>query len=392
MSQSTVLPPAMPKAADPAAPSGRAAPAAGETTTEGASFGEVLQSQMDKGLPVAETLPVAVSVPVDFLAGTDSAAVVPEVVAPEPTAVNVLTPPFVSTVLPFVAATVAIPVERAPITNSPSIETTSAPLVPIDVPTEAMPVPQLESDSRTDDAHTRPDTGSTTFGRQLVAAMGGDPAVHAKVMVEAVEPMADVEAVAAPTTVPIENTPQSVAAADPRREIAAALPVKVEVPQPLAAPGWRDAFADRVSWVANARQPAAEMQINPPNLGPVEIRVSMNADQASLSFFSPHAAVRDAIQSALPRLTEAFAASGLTLGNVFVGAESQSGQHPAQGDNEARSLVGPSKSFLAPVQLLRSRGFGPVPALVGSTCSPEPPSRAPKPGPRAIALGPFVLG
>jgi flagellar hook-length control protein FliK len=68
----------------------------------------------------------------------------------------------------------------------------------------------------------------------------------------------------------------------------------------------------------------------------VEIRINLSADQASLSFYSPHAAVRDAIQAALPRLTDAFAASGLTLGNVFVGAQSQSGQQTAQGNGDAR--------------------------------------------------------
>ena len=83
-------------------------------------------------------------------------------------------------------------------------------------------------------------------------------------------------------------------------------------------------------------------------LGPVEIRVSMNADQANLSFFSPHAAVREAIQAALPRLTDAFAASCLTLGNVLVGAESQSGRQPNEREAPGRFSGAPTQDFSAP--------------------------------------------
>ncbi|MEO8039834.1 MAG: flagellar hook-length control protein FliK, partial [Betaproteobacteria bacterium] len=123
--------------------------------------------------------------------------------------------------------------------------------------------------------------------------------------------------------------------ADARKDVPT-VPVKLEVSQPLQASTWRESFADRVTWVANARQPAAEMQINPPNLGPVEIRVNVSADQANLSFYSPHAAVREAIQAALPRLQDSLSASGLTLGNVFVGAEAQSRQHPGNGEHGPR--------------------------------------------------------
>ncbi|MBL8535627.1 MAG: flagellar hook-length control protein FliK [Betaproteobacteria bacterium] len=106
--------------------------------------------------------------------------------------------------------------------------------------------------------------------------------------------------------------------------------VKAAVPTPFSSPQWGDAFSDRVSLLVQSRQPSAELQVNPPNLGPVEIKVSMTGDQASLSFFSPHAPVREAIQAAMPRLTEALAESGLTLGNVFVGAQSQGGQESHQ--------------------------------------------------------------
>jgi flagellar hook-length control protein FliK len=51
------------------------------------------------------------------------------------------------------------------------------------------------------------------------------------------------------------------------------------------------------------------------------VRLSIANDQASLSFASPHAAVRDAIQASLPRLQDMLQGLGISLGNVSVGAE-----------------------------------------------------------------------
>ncbi len=98
---------------------------------------------------------------------------------------------------------------------------------------------------------------------------------------------------------------------------------------PVGAPGWGDALADRVTVMAQGRQPTAELQLNPPDLGPVEIKVSLQGDQATVSFHSPHAPVREAIQASMPRLTEAFAEAGIGLGNVFVGADARSNDRQA---------------------------------------------------------------
>jgi flagellar hook-length control protein FliK len=117
------------------------------------------------------------------------------------------------------------------------------------------------------------------------------------------------------------------AAIDARREVTRAALPRSEIGMPVGNAGWGATLAERVTWIAHARQPGAELQINPPHLGPLEVRISVGADQqTSLTFFSPHAGVREAVQAALPRLHDAFAAGGLTLGQVSVGAESFAGQ------------------------------------------------------------------
>ena len=107
---------------------------------------------------------------------------------------------------------------------------------------------------------------------------------------------------------------------------------------PVGHAGWDTEFSQRVAWVATNTQQVAHLQLNPPNLGPMEIRISLSSDQTNAAFTSPHAAVRDAIEAALPRLREMLADNGLSLGNVNVSSQSfqqqQQQSQTGQGNNQ----------------------------------------------------------
>ena len=93
----------------------------------------------------------------------------------------------------------------------------------------------------------------------------------------------------------------------------------------VGAPGWSGELAHKVVWMASQQQQVAELHLNPPHLGPVEVMLTIGNDQAaqaSAQFSSPHSAVRDAIEAALPRLREMMADNGISLGNVTVSADS----------------------------------------------------------------------
>jgi flagellar hook-length control protein FliK len=81
----------------------------------------------------------------------------------------------------------------------------------------------------------------------------------------------------------------------------------------------------------------AELHLNPPELGPLQITLTLSNDQASAQFVSQHAAVREAIETAMPRLREMLAEGGITLGNANVSAESFGGQ--TQPRQDARSYL-----------------------------------------------------
>jgi flagellar hook-length control protein FliK len=132
--------------------------------------------------------------------------------------------------------------------------------------------------------------------------------------------------------VPASPNSAAVAAmpAEPRAESARhAAPLTTAVPVPVQDTRWGDSFSERVVWITGQQVQAAEIHVEPPQLGPIEVRVSITNDQANLLFTAPHAVARDAIQMSLPRLQEMLVDNGLTLGNVSVGAHTS-------GDQQAR--------------------------------------------------------
>ena len=106
--------------------------------------------------------------------------------------------------------------------------------------------------------------------------------------------------------------------------LAAPTPLRLEIPTSLSAPGWDQQLGQHVVWMSSQHNQTAELRINPPDLGPVEMRLTLDqgGQQATLHFSSPHAEVRDSIENALPRLREMLADAGISLGNATVGGES----------------------------------------------------------------------
>ncbi|NBU58675.1 MAG: hypothetical protein EBS23_02635 [Betaproteobacteria bacterium] len=118
-------------------------------------------------------------------------------------------------------------------------------------------------------------------------------------------------------------------------------PVALSLNAPLQQAGrWASELGDRVAWVANNRLTAATLQVNPPQLGPIEVRIQISGDQAAVSFAAVQPQTREAIQQALPVLASSLASQGLSLGQASVGRDhlpQQGGQGGSGGNSSARS-------------------------------------------------------
>jgi len=108
-------------------------------------------------------------------------------------------------------------------------------------------------------------------------------------------------------------------------------PAAVALDTPLASRGWEQGVGDRILWMLGNSVQGVSMRINPAHLGPVEIKLSMHQDQATVTFNAQHAVVREALEASIPRLREMFQENNLQLAQVDVGQRGNSGQHTAGG-------------------------------------------------------------
>ena len=124
---------------------------------------------------------------------------------------------------------------------------------------------------------------------------------------------------------------------------------------PLDHPDFAQALGAQVAVWAVGGQHEAELQLNPGNMGPVQVWIGVDGAQAQVRFTADLAATRDALSAALPQLEQALAREGLQLGGADVqgrDARAGSGSHP--GDDPAprsRTRSGASTAGAEPLGL-----------------------------------------
>ncbi|MGS2717547.1 flagellar hook-length control protein FliK [Eionea flava] len=105
---------------------------------------------------------------------------------------------------------------------------------------------------------------------------------------------------------------------------------------------WGQAVTDKVMWMSSKGIKEATIQLDPPELGSLQVKVGVNQDQAQVSFTVQHASVREALDQQSTRLREMFAEEGLNLADVDVSDQSQ--QQDKETENEGSSGYGQQNS------------------------------------------------
>ncbi|OCR24678.1 flagellar hook-length control protein [Pseudomonas syringae] len=126
---------------------------------------------------------------------------------------------------------------------------------------------------------------------------------------------------------------------------AALTPVVPLINQPLAMhqSGWSEGVVDRVMYLSSQNLKSAEIQLEPAELGRLDIRVNMATDQQTqVTFMSAHVGVREALENQMSRLRESFSQQGLGQVDVNVsdqnrGWQQQQQQSQDQASNSQRS-------------------------------------------------------
>lgn len=94
-------------------------------------------------------------------------------------------------------------------------------------------------------------------------------------------------------------------------------------------PEFKEQFARQVASLVVQGQDRAEIRLNPAELGPIRIRLSLSADDAQLDISAAHAATRSAIESSISQLRQLLSDQGIRLSEYRM----DNGQNPAFAQN-----------------------------------------------------------
>jgi flagellar hook-length control protein FliK len=96
---------------------------------------------------------------------------------------------------------------------------------------------------------------------------------------------------------------------------------KIDVPP--SSPKFTEQIAQRIGIMNTDKLQTARIQLDPPELGSLEIKIKVQQDQVSVSFSSGHQVVRDALEAQSPRLREMLEQQGVELTDVNVSDQQQ---------------------------------------------------------------------
>jgi flagellar hook-length control protein FliK len=192
-------------------------------------------------------------------------------------------------------------------------------------------------------------------GNSPGTGLAAEPIPMARATPTAVIDLASVPSAASAATLAAQNTPAPAQGSPAPGDAGSTVHAAVGTPR------WADEIGSRVMLMSLHGQHEGSLTLTPEHLGPVEVRVSVNQNTASVWFGAAHADTRAALTEALPRLRELFNDAGLMLGSADVSQQAprQRGQGAAAG---------------------RASGAGAAPAVDGLDSHSRP-------APRRVALG-----
>lgn len=118
----------------------------------------------------------------------------------------------------------------------------------------------------------------------------------------------------------------------------------LQLDTPMNSQKWGEHFTQRVQWVVGQSMSGAQIRLNPQHMGPIEVRVQMQNDQAMVSFTAQHGATREAIEAALPRLRDMLNEQNVNVVDIDVSQHSFSDQRE-QASNSQEGGMAQSDEF-----------------------------------------------
>ena len=122
----------------------------------------------------------------------------------------------------------------------------------------------------------------------------------------------------------------------------------------LDTPDFGQGLADRVSLMMDGNLTNAKLQVNPPALGPIEVRIALQGGHAQIWMSSHSAVTRDALESSAPKLREMLGSQGFGQVSVDISQRSFQERSPQPQAYEALPALGELPGIQQTVSLAHS--------------------------------------
>jgi flagellar hook-length control protein FliK len=103
-------------------------------------------------------------------------------------------------------------------------------------------------------------------------------------------------------------------------------PHTLNINAPVNSPSFSQALGQHVAWLGSQDIKQAQIRLNPQDLGPLDVKVSIEHGRVDVAFMAQHPATVAAVQQSLSQLNQMLGGQGLSLGQATVGQQA-SQQH-----------------------------------------------------------------
>ncbi|GGA27547.1 flagellar hook-length control protein FliK [Dyella nitratireducens] len=92
---------------------------------------------------------------------------------------------------------------------------------------------------------------------------------------------------------------------------------------PVGSSGFAKELGQQITWLSGQDVKQAQIRLNPQNLGPLDVKVSVEHGRVDVSFVTQHPDTTAAVQQSLGQLHQMLGGQGLSLGHATVGQHGQ---------------------------------------------------------------------
>jgi flagellar hook-length control protein FliK len=92
---------------------------------------------------------------------------------------------------------------------------------------------------------------------------------------------------------------------------------------PVGSSSFAKELGQQVTWLSGQDVKQAQIRLNPQDLGPLDVKVSVEHGRVDVSFMTQHPATTAAVQQGLDQLNQMLGGQGLSLGHATVGQHAQ---------------------------------------------------------------------